>query len=94
VITPGQFSFTKYSTFSAELQGAEFTLSNDTVTLTATSDANGLVSFSNIASGTYTLAEKTAPTGYTASTQTISVTINSDGSNNFNRNDAETTRSI
>jgi len=57
---PGQFSFTKYSTSSAKLQGAVFTLSNDTVTLTATSGENGLVSFSNIASGTYILAEKTA----------------------------------
>jgi len=86
----GQLSFTKYSTTQGQtLPGATFTLSNGTVTLTATSGENGLVSFANIASGTYTLKEITAPTGYTKSSETISVTINSDGSNNFNTTDAE-----
>jgi uncharacterized surface anchored protein len=40
----------------------------NTVVLTATSDANGLYQFTNLASGTYTLTEITTPYGFIGST--------------------------
>ena len=52
------------------LAGAEFTLTGTgannegTVTLTATSDADGRIFFNNLEAGTYTLKETKAPNGY------------------------------
>jgi len=93
VITPGQFSFTKYSTSGAKLQGAIFELSRDRIeyaaaatqvkdaaeNYTATSDINGIVLFTNIPSGFYTLTETKAPTGYTKSNTTVRVYIAENG---------------
>ncbi len=49
------------------LEGAEFTLSSAGGTVaTATSDSDGLVSFTGLAYGTYSLEETGVPTGYSA----------------------------
>lgn len=70
------------------LVGAEFTLTGTgpnnegTVTLTATSDADGRINFNNLEVGTYTLQETKAPAGYikdsTSHTVEISAEYNDD----------------
>ena len=66
----GSLSFIKVDPKGNPLSGAVFTLagtatgSGKTVTLTATSDENGTVSFDKIPAGTYTLTETTPPEGY------------------------------
>ena len=42
---------------------------------TATSNANGIVRFSDVSNGTYTLLEKSAPKGYVASDETYTLTV-------------------
>ena len=68
----GTLTFTKTDPNGNPLSGATFTLagtatgSGKDVTLTATSNSNGTVSFDKIPAGTYTLTETVVPKGYTA----------------------------
>lgn len=70
----------KISSTGVALPGAEFSIDDASNSLhyTATSDANGIVSFS-LMDGTYTLKETKAPSGYvkTSGTWTVTVSNNS-----------------
>ena len=59
------------------LTGASFVLtdSRGREAYTATSNANGIVRFSDVSTGTYTLLEKSAPKGYVASDETYTLTV-------------------
>ena len=59
------------------LTGASFVLtdSRGREAYTATSNANGIVRFSDVSNGTYTLLEKSAPKGYVASDETYTLTV-------------------
>lgn len=59
------------------LAGASFVLtdSQGREAYTATSNANGIVRFSDVSNGTYTLLEKSAPKGYVASDETYTLTV-------------------
>lgn len=59
------------------LAGASFVLtdSRGREAYTATSNANGIVRFSDVSNGTYTLLEKSAPKGYVASDETYTLTV-------------------
>ena len=59
------------------LTGASFVLtdSQGREAYTATSNANGIVRFSDVSNGTYTLLEKSAPKGYVASDETYTLTV-------------------
>ena len=75
----GSISVTKKDAASgAVLAGAVFDLmSGSTVIQTQTTGANGVVTFSNISPGTYTIRERTAPQGYTlgsVNVQNVTVT--------------------
>lgn len=78
VKTPVQIK--KISSTGVALPGAEFSIDDTSNSLhyTATSDANGIVSFS-LMDGTYTLKETKAPSGYvkTSGTWTVTVSNNS-----------------
>lgn len=78
VKTPVQIK--KISSSDVALPGAEFSIDDASNSLhyTATSDANGIVSFS-LMDGTYTLKETKAPSGYvkTSGTWTVTVSNNS-----------------
>lgn len=67
-------------TVSKRLEGATFTLTNDvtTKTYTATTGADGILSFTGLDAGTYTLVETVAPKGYTLSTTEHKVVIVAD----------------
>ena len=77
-VTYGAVTVTKKATDGTLLKGAVFELLSGTTAISsATTNASGVATFTNIAPGTYTLQEKTAPQGYqlsTASTQTVKVT--------------------
>ncbi len=64
-------------TQSKPLTGASFVLtdSRGREAYTATSNANGIVRFSDVSNGTYTLLEKSAPKGYVASDETYTLTV-------------------
>ena len=66
----------KISSTSVALPGAEFSIDDTSNSLhyTATSDANGIVSFS-LMDGTYTLKETKAPSGYVKTSDTWTVTV-------------------
>lgn len=59
------------------LAGATFTLTNANgqVVATTTSNAEGQVTFANVADGTYTINETQAPTGYAPTKDAIKVTV-------------------
>ena len=59
------------------LTGASFVLtdSRGREAYTATSNASGIVHFSDVSNGTYTLLEKSAPKGYVASDETYTLTV-------------------
>ena len=59
------------------LAGASFVLtdSQGREAYTATSNASGIVRFSDVSNGTYTLLEKSAPKGYVASDETYTLTV-------------------
>ncbi len=73
------FYFTKADESGAALPGATFQLVKDsTVVGTATSDADGKVDFGVLGSGTYTLTETSAPSGYAKLSGSWTVTVDSD----------------
>ena len=78
----GNIQFTKLDENSDPLVGAEFTLyqGGSATAYTATSDASGVVSFTNIPYGDYVIRESSAPTGYAVSITepTASITIHGD----------------
>ena len=59
------------------LTGASFVMTDrrGREAYTATSNANGIVRFSDVSNGTYTLLEKSAPKGYVASDETYTLTV-------------------
>lgn len=60
------------------LAGAEFTLTGNGYTETATTPADGLTAFRNLVPGEYTLTETEAPEGYTAHDSPWTVTVAND----------------
>jgi fimbrial isopeptide formation D2 family protein/LPXTG-motif cell wall-anchored protein len=71
---------TKIDANGNALPGAEFTLENTEHSYTVTSGADGNIAFSGIDSGTYTLTETAAPSGYSLTnvTYTVEITPNYD----------------
>ena len=81
--TPGSFKLTKYNETkpTEKLQNATFALTDENGrTIYRTSDANGEVSFVDIAPGRYNLEEVKAPDGYQLTNKKWQVTILRDGS--------------
>lgn len=76
---PGQFKIEKLNEAdrTKKLQGATFSLTNesDGHVIYRSSDAEGIVDFTDIEPGTYTLEETEAPNGYTRSTKKWRVTV-------------------
>ncbi|MDL2281174.1 Cna B-type domain-containing protein, partial [Selenomonadales bacterium OttesenSCG-928-I06] len=70
------FAFKKVDGDGADLAGAVFMLSNGK---TATSAADGSVTFSDLEFGTYTIQETNAPVGYTRDDTIFTVVVNVDG---------------
>ena len=64
-------------TFTNALEGAQFTLTNNATNAvyTSTSDANGLLAFTGLDTGTYTLEETSAPANYALNTNTYTVPV-------------------
>lgn len=82
-ITSYSVSLQKVSsaTGNPALAGATFALKvGETTRYTATSGSSGAVTFRDVAPGTYTLEETSAPTGYTKSSNTYTVTVADNGS--------------
>lgn len=84
----GKIAFYKYGVDTGTenpLQGAVFTLydSNGFAVATGTSDADGLVTFDNLAYGTYTIRETTVPEGYNSDGNLYQVTVEKDGTDGF-----------
>lgn len=76
-IKRGSISFTKYGYENVRLEGAEFTLydANNKSVATATSNAEGVVTFTDIAKGNYTIKETKAPVGYRLLTEVLSAIV-------------------
>ncbi|TGY42055.1 hypothetical protein E5347_09980 [Clostridium sartagoforme] len=80
----GLFQFNKNDNYGNPVNGAGFALYQDEeIKYTVTSTDTGLVSFSGIKEGTYTLKEVSAPKGYEISKVEVEVTVNSDGTVTF-----------
>lgn len=87
------FAFTKQDADDNALAGAEFTISGDNIdeaftdnggVTTVTSGANGKVTFTGLAAGTYTVKETKVPAGYLQNVQPkFTVTIDKDGNVSF-----------
>lgn len=80
---------TKYNDKKTEtLKGAEFTLYNDKdeVVYTATTGDDGTCKFVNLTTGTYTLKETKAPTGYTKVDKTVEITVTENSTTEINNN--------
>lgn len=78
----GEIQITKYGTTRLEtLSGAVFTLYNaddDSEVATATTNASGIATFSNLPVGSYYVKETTAPAGYTLSSQIVNIEVTDD----------------
>ncbi|MFN2103126.1 SpaA isopeptide-forming pilin-related protein [Finegoldia dalianensis] len=75
---PGKFKIEKLdeANRTKKLQGATFSLTDsDDNVIYRSSDADGIVDFTDIEPGTYTLEESKAPEGYTKSTKKWRVTV-------------------
>ena len=80
----GSFQFNKNDNYGNPVNGAEFALYQDEeIKYTVTSTDTGLVSFSGIKEGTYTLKEVSTPKGYEISKAEVEVTVNNDGTVTF-----------
>ncbi|WP_055078702.1 SpaA isopeptide-forming pilin-related protein [Lagierella massiliensis] len=79
--TPGQFKITKSDdNTGAILQGAVFALTNSNgKTIYKTSDSKGLVEFTNLSPGRYTLKETKAPEGYIGTNEKWEVIVYNNG---------------
>ncbi|GGB07638.1 hypothetical protein GCM10007190_14530 [Macrococcus hajekii] len=78
----GLFNFTvkKINESGTGLSGSTFNLkSSNGAIITKTSDANGLVQFTSLAPGSYTLNETAAPAGYLKDTLTHTILIDNTG---------------
>ena len=85
----GSFQFNKNDNYGNPVNGAEFGLYQDEeVRYTVTSTDAGLVSFSGIKEGTYTLKETSSPKGYEISKAEVEVTVNNDGTVTFKESGA------
>lgn len=76
-IKRGSITFTKYGYDNVLLPGAEFTLydtKNNSVA-TAVSNENGIVTFSDVAKGSYTIKETKAPEGYRLSANVLTANV-------------------
>lgn len=76
------FSFKKVNTTNEPLEGAAFSLTNNsdsTEVYNATSVADGTVSFRDLREGTYILEEIAAPNGYSLSNETWIVKVSNTG---------------
>lgn len=74
------FSFNKLSDTNQPLAGAVFTITDSTgKVVQATSSAKGVVQFTNLLPGNYTLKEITAPQGYLLDSATHAVVVASNG---------------
>ena len=62
--------------------------------INSTSDESGLVSFTDIEAGLYTLKEKAAPNGYDISEAEVEVIVSNEGTVTFKKNDAVKNRQI
>ena len=80
------------------LSGAKFTLTpkegTTAATQTAVSDWNGLVFFSGLTRGTYTLAETEAPAGYNSTARTWTVTVTQTTSGSWNNRTTKITVTV
>lgn len=91
ILTPieklGNFEFNKLDNYNRAVNGATFALYQDGVEkYTVTSTESGLVSFSGIKEGTYTLKEASAPDGYEISKSKIEVIVSDKGTVTFKEN--------
>lgn len=59
--------------------GAVFELKGNNISLTAESDQNGLVLFSDVDAGDYTVKELSSPDGYALNSNTYDITLSSNG---------------
>lgn len=80
---PIEFSIKKVDANGKPLKGARFGIWNDAgqQVMTATSDDEGIATFSHVPYGTYTLQEIAAPDGYLLNRQPISIHIDDDWMN-------------
>jgi len=91
VATVAKFSvsFDKMDDLGAAVGGAVFRLKGTDYERDVTSSTAGKVSFSGLLAGTYTLTEQTAPTGYTRSAASVSVTVSTVGLVTYSREPAQ-----
>ena len=89
----GRFEFNKKDDHGDAVKGAEFALyQGNEEKINSTSDENGLVSFTDIEAGLYTLKEKAAPNGYDISEAEVEVIVSNEGTVTFKKNDAVKTQ--
>ena len=74
---PSEILLQKVDQVNAELPGAEFGLydADGRLVMTTVSDEKGLIRFTHVPIGTYTIREMKAPDGYLLNKKTVSVTI-------------------
>ena len=80
--TPGNFSIKKFDETdrTKTLKGAIFTLtSKDGKVINRSTDENGVINFTELPPGFYTLVESKAPQGYAKSDSTWTIIVSSDG---------------